>query len=186
MELVAQGEIRRLQQVRFDYDEIMRGYRREVDITLTTAASMSPEQVALFKRSIQNDYLKPDDNLIFSHVVDEGLLGGYKVQIRAQEIDQSWAAAVRDAEQAEARVQNAPSEQLAKAPRAIEFDIAEAVKTAVNDKETQGWLPSDLFARSEALRVSFKSREAPFDAAKELALARKLKAEESAKKSPSA
>jgi F0F1-type ATP synthase delta subunit len=150
MDLVAQGEVRRLQQVRTDFDEIMRAFRREVDVTLTTAASLSTEHVDLIKRSVQTDYLKPDDNLIFAHVVDESLVGGFKVYIRGQEHDHSWVATVRTSEEENSRAVNAPLEALSKAPRAASVNSAEAVKIVLSDKETQGWLSSDLFARSQA------------------------------------
>jgi len=149
MDLVAQGEIRRLSQVRVDYDEIMRGYRREVDVTLTTAKSLSPERLALLKRSIQVDYLKPEDNLIFAHSVDESLSGGYKVFIKGQEHDHSWAAAVRDAEEQNARAVNAARDKLSAAPRAVSLSGDEIAKASLADKESLGWLAGDLFSRAE-------------------------------------
>jgi len=150
MELVSQGEVRRLAQVRTDYDEIMRGYRREVDVTLATATPLSSERLELIKRSVQGDYLKPDDNLIFAHIVDDALVGGYKVFIKGQEFDHSWAAAIRAAEEQTARVVNVPRDALAKAPRAATLNLAEAVKSVVADKETPGWFSADLFARAQA------------------------------------
>jgi F0F1-type ATP synthase delta subunit len=154
MDLVAQGEIRRLQQVRTDYDEIMRGYRREVDVTLTTAKPLSADRLALLKRSIQVDYLKPEDNLIFAHSVDDSLGGGYKVFIKGQEHDHSWAAAVRAAEAENTRIVNAPREKFSAAPRPVTISGDELIKSALGEKETQGWLPADLFARSEQLDKS--------------------------------
>lgn len=150
MELVAQGEVRRLAQVRTDYDEIMRGYRREVDVTLMTAEQLSPQRLQLIKRSVQSDYLKPEDNLIFTHVVDDTLVGGYKVFIRGQEIDHSWAAAVRAHEEEQVRVLNQPRELLYQAPRSASLNLADSVKAMLADKDTAGWFGSDLFARSQA------------------------------------
>jgi len=158
MDLVAQGEIRRLQQVRTDYDEIMRGYRREVDVNLTTAKPVSPERLALLKRSIQVDYLKPEDNLIFAHSVDDSLGGGYKVFIKGQEFDHSWAGSMRSADDENNRIVNAPKEKLSAAPRPVSVSGGELIKAALEDKETQGWLPADLFARSEQLTQASASK----------------------------
>jgi len=151
MELVTKGQIRRLQQVRVDYEEIMRGFRREVDVKLKTAGPLSPERLALMKRSIQVDYLKPGDNLIFAHTVDDSIGGGYKLYIKGQEIDHSWASAIRAAESENTRVINAPRDKLASIPRPVTINGKELIESALSDKETQGWLPSDLFARSQQL-----------------------------------
>jgi len=174
MELVAQGEIRRLQQVRTDYDEIMRGYRREVDVTLTTSRPLSAERLALLKKSIQVDYLKPDDNLIFAHSVDDSLGGGYKVYIKGQEYDHSWADAIRTAEEDNNRLVNAPRDKLAAAPRPANISADELVKGALAEKETQGWLPENLFARSEQL-VKARAPKGPADKAKVLQALRSRK-----------
>jgi len=147
MDMVAKAEIRRLEQVRVDYDEIMRGYRREIDATLTTSTPLSPARLELFKRSVQNDYLTPDDKLIFAHVVDPSLGGGYKVHIKGLEHDHSWAKAVREADEAMQSLANGPREVYEKRPRPAAVNLAEAVKTVLSDKDTQGWFSSDLFAR---------------------------------------
>jgi F0F1-type ATP synthase delta subunit len=167
MELVAQGEIRRLQQVRTDYDEIMRAYRREVDVTLTTSKPLSPERLALLKKSIQVDYLKPDDNLIFAHSIDDSLGGGYKVYIKGQEYDHSWANAIRTAEEENNRIVNAPRDRLSALPRPASISADELIKGALADKETQGWLPENLFARSVQL-VKSRAPKGPADKAKVL------------------
>jgi F0F1-type ATP synthase delta subunit len=173
MDLVAQGEIRRLQQVRTDYDEIMRGYRREVDVTLTTAKPLSPERLALLKKSIQVDYLKPDDNLIFAHSVDDSLGGGYKVYIKGQEFDHSWADAIRAAEDDNNRLVNAPRDMLSALPRPSVRSGDDLIKGAF-DKETQGWLPENLFARSEQL-VKSRASKGSTDPAKVLQALRSQK-----------
>jgi len=150
MQLVAKGEVRRLRQIRTDYDEIMRGYRREVDVKLTTAAPVSTERLDLLKRSIQVDYLKPEDNLIFAHVVDESIVGGYKVNVKGQEHDHSWAASVRETDEQASRIASAPRDALSKAPRTVTLNLSEAIKSVVSDKESQGWIGPDLFARAQA------------------------------------
>ncbi len=150
VELVTKGEVRRLSQVRVDYDEIMRGYRREVDVTLTTATPLSEERLTLLKRSVQNDYLKPEDNLIFAHSIDDSIVGGYKVYIKGQEHDLSWASAVRVQDESSARVLNLPRDALSKAPRGVSTSASDAVALAQAEKDVQGWLPNDLFARTIA------------------------------------
>jgi len=151
MQLVEDGEVRRLSQIRVDYDEIMRAFRRQVDVILTTAQPLTPDRLELLKRSFQNDYLSPKDNIIFAHVVDESLGGGYKVKIKGQEYDHSWGAAVKQEQEAVSKRGSAAVESVRAAPRQAFLNTGAVISAALADKDTQGWIPTNFFARSEKL-----------------------------------
>jgi len=162
MRLVAAGEVRRLAQVRIDYEELMRAHRREVDVQLITAEPVGKDRLALLQKSIQADFLSPEDNLIFSANVDPSLEGGYKVVIKGQEHDFSWA---RDKQEAEVEFERPAALAIEKAflhmPRMPAFGAEQAVSELRLDKDFPGVFGPDLFGRSLAL---IHAREAEIEA----------------------
>jgi len=84
------NDIARLEQLRTDYEEIMRFIRKERQVTLITGTDLSPQEIEMLKESIKNDYLRPDDIIVFSHQVDPSILGGMKVVVETSESNYAW------------------------------------------------------------------------------------------------
>jgi len=148
MRLVESGDVRRLAQVRLDYEELMRAYRREVDVTLVTAAPLSKEQLALMQRSIQADYLAPADNLIFTASVDPAIRGGYKLVIKGQEHDLTWNRSQDEARQSQRLDRSAALDELQRrAPKASAWQPLASVQELRADKEAGALFGKQLFAR---------------------------------------
>jgi len=159
MRLIAAGEVRRLDQVRVDYEELMRAYRREVDVQLITAQPVSKERLALLQKAIQADYLSPADNLIFAAAVDPSLKGGYKVIIKGQEHDHSWASAIDTARVEERqRTLRRIDEAWQRLPRMPALGVEQAVQYLRQDKELPGVFGKDLFARTLARLSEYEAQ----------------------------
>lgn len=88
--LLQSDDLSRLEQIRADYAEIMRIYRRERQVTLVTGPSVSQQEVDFLKTSVKQNYLQPAESMVFSHQVDPSILGGMKVIIDGTEHDHSW------------------------------------------------------------------------------------------------
>jgi F0F1-type ATP synthase delta subunit len=88
--LVQSEDITRLDQIRYDFEEIMRAYRREVDVTLVTKTELSEKDLEFYKKSVRLNFLSPKDNVIFNHQVDESISHGYRITISGQEFDFTW------------------------------------------------------------------------------------------------
>ena len=99
-QLVIDGLVEMLPQIATDYEEIMRGHRKEVDIVFTTASPLSSSQVDYFKSTIKTDFLTPEDKPIFVHNVDPTLGGGYKVSVKGITSDYSWAGDISSTQRA--------------------------------------------------------------------------------------
>jgi len=148
MRLVETGDVRRLAQVRVDYEELMRTYRREVDVALVTGAPLSKEQLALMQRSIQADYLAPADNLIFAASVDPTIRGGYKLVIKGQERDLTWNRAQDEARQEQRIKRSAFLDDLQRrAPKPGPWQPLSSVHELRADKEASTIFGKELFAR---------------------------------------
>jgi len=80
----------RLNQIRYDYGEIMRAYRREIDVTLVTKTTLPEEVLEFYKRTIRLNFLTPQDNIIFTHRVDPTITKGYKIELAGQHFDYTW------------------------------------------------------------------------------------------------
>jgi len=93
-------EISAIEQIRYDFLEINREHRREVDVQLVTPADLSPEQLKFLKSSISLNFLKEGDNMIFSHTVDPSIEGGYKVTVKGNVHDFTHNTARENAAQA--------------------------------------------------------------------------------------
>jgi len=103
--LVQSEAITRLDQIRYDFEEIMRAYRREVDVILVTKSQLSEKDLEFYKKNIRLNFLSPKDNVIFNHQVDESITHGYRITISGQEFDFTWnkdQAELAKQEQAEA------------------------------------------------------------------------------------
>jgi F0F1-type ATP synthase delta subunit len=90
LSLVKSEDITRLDQIRYDFEEIMRAYRREVDVILVTKTQLSEKDLEFYKKSVRLNFLSPKDNIIFNHQVDETITHGYRVTISGQEFDFTW------------------------------------------------------------------------------------------------
>jgi F0F1-type ATP synthase delta subunit len=172
MLLVEAGEVRRLNQVRVDFEELMRAHRREVDVTFISATPLSADHLRLMHKSIQADYLQPEDNLIFVAQVDPSLQGGYKVVIKGQEHDMSWAKSIDQEKQAvRSRRLQAHDVTLSRSPRPLTLNLRQALTDLKADKEMktdkdQGDVLGDLFPRSLAMVAA---REKTLDAVRKQA-----------------
>eukprot|EP01125_Pyxidicula_operculata_P000347 TRINITY_DN10398_c0_g1_i1.p1 TRINITY_DN10398_c0_g1~~TRINITY_DN10398_c0_g1_i1.p1 ORF type:complete len:260 (+),score=63.81 TRINITY_DN10398_c0_g1_i1:25-804(+) len=102
--LADRKDLGRLNQIRTDFEEIMRGYRKEVDVVLTTKGPLTPETLEFYKKNIFTSFLKEGDNMIFRHTVDPSIVNGYKVSVGKEEHDFTWNAQVAAAEVAKAQV----------------------------------------------------------------------------------
>jgi F0F1-type ATP synthase delta subunit len=168
LDLVDQGDIRRLQQISVDYEEVMRAYRKEVDVTLTTARPISSELLEIMKKTIHNEYLKPTDNLIFAHVVDKKIVRGYKVKVRGQERDFSWRTSLNAWKAENARVAAARTDAVrAKQPSLESFSPEVVLKEFKAEKEAANVLPADAYSRTIKLLEDRASHRATIIAAHE-------------------
>jgi len=92
LSLVQNDNLSRLNQIRYDFEEIMRAYRREIDVTLVTKTSLPEDVLEYYKRTIRLNYLSPKDNIIFTHHVDPSITHGYRIELGGQIFDFTWNA----------------------------------------------------------------------------------------------
>jgi len=90
LKLLEKREDHLLNQIRIDFEEIMRAHRREIDVELITPSSLSPEDLEYYKKTIKLNYLKPNDKMIFSHSVDNSIWKGYVVKVKGIRYDFTW------------------------------------------------------------------------------------------------
>jgi F0F1-type ATP synthase delta subunit len=90
LSLVQSENLPRLNQIRFDYEEIMRAYRREIDVSLITKTPLAADVLEFYKRTIRLNFLNPKDNIIFTHQVDPEISHGYRVELGGQLFDFTW------------------------------------------------------------------------------------------------
>jgi len=88
--LIKLNGISRLEQIRSDYEEIMRAHRREIDIVLITKEPLTPELLEFYKKSIKLNFLRPEDNMIFTHTIDPSIINGYRITKGGKIIDFAW------------------------------------------------------------------------------------------------
>jgi len=143
LDLIDRRVISRLDQVRVDYEEIMRAYRREVDVTFVTGKSIQSSDLEYFKKSIKLNYLRPEDNVIFTHTVDPNIKKGYIVTIGQNTYDFTWNKAI-EAENARTQEQNRKEEiaLLSQYPANPDLKIKETLLKLLEKGE---WLPTDTF-----------------------------------------
>lgn len=72
----------RIDQIVQDFHAIVRAFKREVDVRLTTKAELDKAALQFYKNTISLNYLEPEDNMIFSHDVDPTILDGYRVVVK--------------------------------------------------------------------------------------------------------
>jgi len=138
--------IARLNQIRVDYEEIMRAYRREVDVTFTTKEAISPEHLEFFKKTIKLNFLQPEDNMIFNHSVDPSIKKGYTVTIGTNTFDITWDKAIA-LEQERVREERLKKEAALAAirTRPFEFNLRQALKNT--PPEYAEFIPQDAFVK---------------------------------------
>lgn len=83
-------DITRLEQIRADYEELMRSFRRERQVVLVTGTPLSPAEVDFFKHSLRVNYLGSGDQMVFSHQVDSSITGGLRIVIDGNTYDHAW------------------------------------------------------------------------------------------------
>jgi len=83
-------DITRLEQIRSDYEELMRSFRRERQVVLVTGKELSADELEFMKQSVKLSYLSAGDALVFSHQVDRNISGGLRLIIDGTSHDQSW------------------------------------------------------------------------------------------------
>jgi len=88
--LLEKDDLGRLEQIRADYEEIMRIYRRERTVTLVTGPGYSQQEIDLLKNSVKVNYLSASDTMVFNHQVDNSILGGMKVSVDGTIYDNTW------------------------------------------------------------------------------------------------
>jgi len=88
--LKTEPDITRLEQIRADYEELMRSFRRERQVVLVTGASLSPAELEFFKHSLKVNYLGSGDQMVFSHQVDPTITGGLRIVIDGNTYDHAW------------------------------------------------------------------------------------------------
>jgi len=143
--LIDRRVINRLDQVRVDYEEIMRAYRREVDVSLVTGKPIKTDELEFYKKSIKLNYLSPADNLIFYHTVDPNIKNGYIVKIGTNTYDFTWNKDIENENvlvlEERRKEEAALSSQF---PRSVEIKFQEALQKLVEKGE---WLPTDTFSK---------------------------------------
>lgn len=145
-DLVGDGEVHRLPQIAVDFAEIMRAHRREVEVVLTTGR-VTAERLALLQRSVVNDFLKPDDQPIFTHSVDPAIHEGYRVAVNQKNYDRTWDAAMdATASHLERQVRDARDELALARPRVFTRPLSAALDELSKDKEVSGLISSELRA----------------------------------------
>ena len=80
------------------HEEIMKAYRREVPIKITTAKELGKDQMEIII-TIINKIVSADEQPKLSVAVDPGILGGFIVEIGDKTIDLSVATRLNSIEQ---------------------------------------------------------------------------------------
>jgi len=129
VELLRGEDVGRLEQIRTDYEEIMRAFRKERDVTLVTKQPLSPQEAEFYRKTIRASYLTPEDVMVFQHQVDETILAGMKVIIDKVEYDLTWNnPREKWQEQGQARLRAAAQEAKSHMRRPEQFKKEEFLK----------------------------------------------------------
>jgi len=138
--------ISRLNQIRADYEEIMRAYRREIDVTFTTKEAIPPEHLEFYKKTIKLNFLQPEDNMIFNHSVNPSITKGYTVTVGTNTFEITWDKAIA-LEQERIRGERLTKEAKlnALAPKPFEFTIKQAMANIL--PEFAEYFPPDAFVK---------------------------------------
>jgi len=113
-------DITRLEQIRTDFEELMRSFRRERQVVLVTGKDLSKEETEFFKHSLRVSYLSEGDSMVFTHQVDSNIKGGLRVVIDGTIHDHSWTEKTLSDTRAEGEAEG--NNQKRRAPVAIEID----------------------------------------------------------------
>lgn len=88
--LIKKNEMEQFTEVASYYSQIMRAYRKEVDVVVTTSAPLDQATLDFYKANIRMNYLTPDMNAIYATEVDPSILGGYRIKIGTNTHDHTW------------------------------------------------------------------------------------------------
>jgi len=75
-----------------DFKDLMKSYRREVDVTLVFPKVPSPDYFELILSKIENEYLPENSKMNLAIEIDESILRGYKVRMGHTSVDNTWNA----------------------------------------------------------------------------------------------
>jgi len=124
--LIQSNGISRLEQIRSDFEEIMRAHRREIDIVFITKEPLTPELLEYYKKSIKLNFLRPEDNMIFTHTVDPSIINGYRIAKDGKTIDFAWNnSIVQEQERVRLQRQKKYDDLVAVITKPTEFNIKE-------------------------------------------------------------
>jgi len=113
-------DITRLEQIRSDFEELMRSFRRERQVILVTGKQLSKEEIEFFKHSLKVSYLSEGDSMVFSHQVDATISGGLRVVVDGTTHDHAWTDKTISDFRAEGESEG--NSQMRSTPVAIEID----------------------------------------------------------------
>jgi len=81
-DLFRSDEMDSLEQIRSDFFLINREHRKEVDVEFITPSMVDAETLAYYKASIALNYLKEEENMIFTHRVTSDFKKGHKIVVK--------------------------------------------------------------------------------------------------------
>jgi len=115
-------DVTRLEQIRADYEELMRSFRRERQVVLVTGKELSPEELEFMKQSVKMSYLSAGDAMVFSHQVDSSISGGLRLIIDGTSHDHAWTEKTISDARAEADTQAYNQHKLPPIPNQLGVD----------------------------------------------------------------
>jgi len=139
--LVESENLVRLNQIRYDFEEIMRAYRREIDVTLVTQTTLPEDVIEFYKRTIRLNFLNPKDNIIFTHHVDSSITHGFRVELGGQHFDFTWNS---DQERMQRKFTELKEKFQAEAQETLNQPLPDW-DAAIKVLDTEGKLDSPLF-----------------------------------------
>jgi len=145
LNIMKRDGLKRLNQLRLDYEEIMRDYRREIDVLFVTAKKLSNEELEYYKKNLKLNYLKPEDNMIFSTFVDPKIKYGFVVTVAGDTYDFTWDKAINEEEKKiSAQSHSYESERLELITQPVKVTIKEVLAKLL---EKEDIIPTDSFAK---------------------------------------
>jgi len=97
--LLERKEISRLNQIRTDYEEIMQVYRREIEVVFTTGKKLPQSELDFYQKTLKLNFLKPSDNMIFTHSIDPTIKRGYTATVAGVLHNFAWNNDIDETEQ---------------------------------------------------------------------------------------
>eukprot|EP01126_Amoeba_proteus_P013541 TRINITY_DN1577_c0_g1_i5.p1 TRINITY_DN1577_c0_g1~~TRINITY_DN1577_c0_g1_i5.p1 ORF type:complete len:218 (-),score=34.71 TRINITY_DN1577_c0_g1_i5:122-775(-) len=92
LELLHTPIIARLDQLRNDFAELNREFRREVEIVLTTGKELDFGTLDYYRSTLSQNYLRDGDKMVLVTNVDPNIINGYRVNVKGRVYDFSVTA----------------------------------------------------------------------------------------------